>query len=239
MAEPMFAEPKLLVQTRDGVLTLSLNRPHKLNAIDNELAQALLEALNAASTDAGIRAIRIRGEGRSFCAGRDVSAAPTQRDLELVQGVAQALVRCRQPVVAQVHGWTVGAGLEWMLAADVVIAAEGTRFKLPEASIGVFVTGGITATLTASVGLARAKALVLLGEVFSAQEALAWGMICKVVNDDVLEEAGWRAASTLAALAPKVAAQFKLVFNRLGLERFDRAIEEENRAQRLLAGRGA
>ncbi len=175
-------EPKLLAHTRDGVLSLAFNRPAKLNAIDNELARALLEALNAASADDNIRAIRVRGEGRSFCAGRDISAAPTDRDLELVQGVAQALVRCPKPVVAQVHGWTVGAGLEWMLAADIVVAAESTRFKLPEASIGVFVTGGITATLTASVGLARAKALVMLGEVFSAQEALAWGMICKVVE---------------------------------------------------------
>ena len=85
-----------LLHERDGgVLTLTLNRPDKLNAIHNPLAEALLDALNAAATDADVRAIRLRGSGRAFCAGRDVSAAPTDRDLELVQAQAWGLVhRC-------------------------------------------------------------------------------------------------------------------------------------------------
>lgn len=228
-------EPKLLIDTRDRVLTLTLNRPDKLNAIDNELANRLLCALDAGSADAAVRVMRLRGEGRAFCAGRDVGAEPTEQDLVLVQAVAKAIVRSPKPVLAAVHGWTVGAGLEWMLDADLVVAADSTRFKLPEASLGVFVTGGLSVTLPAAVGLARAKALTMLGEAFTAQQALAWGMVYKVVPDADLDEASWRAAVTLAALEPAVAARFKRVFNQFGLEAFDRAIEEENASQRALS----
>jgi 2-(1,2-epoxy-1,2-dihydrophenyl)acetyl-CoA isomerase len=94
------------------VLTLTLNRPAKLNAIDNALAAALLEELQEAVHNPEVRVIRLRGNGRAFCAGRDISAPPTERDLELVQGVAVAIVRHPKPVVAAVHGWTVGAGFE-------------------------------------------------------------------------------------------------------------------------------
>jgi len=228
------SETKLLTDSRDGVLTLTLNRPEKLNAIDNDLSRSLLQALEAGAVDGDVRVIRLRGNGRAFCAGRDVSAAPTEDDLVLVQAVAKAIVRNPKLVLAEVHGWTVGAGFEWMLDADVVVAAQGTRFKLPEASLGVFVTGGLSATLAATIGLSRAKALTLIGEVFTADQALAWGLVWKVVEDSGLEEASWNAAAKLATLNPLVAAQFKRVFNLLGLATFDRAVEEENMAQRLL-----
>ena len=230
----MTASPKLLTHTEQGVLTLTLNRPDKLNAIDNELAEALLQALASARDNTAVRAIRLRGEGRAFCAGRDVSAAPTEQDLVLVQSVSQALVGHPRPVLAEVHGWTVGAGFEWMLNADVVVAAEGTRFKLPEASLGVFVTGGLSATLPAMAGLARAKALTLLGDEFSAGEARDWGLIWRVVPDAALQASGLQMAQRLAALQPQVATQFKRVLNQIGLAGFDQAVAEESRAQRLL-----
>jgi 2-(1,2-epoxy-1,2-dihydrophenyl)acetyl-CoA isomerase len=103
-------EPTLLSTLDRGVLTLTLNRPTKLNAIDNALAAALLEELQTAANNPVVRVIRLRGNGRAFCAGRDISAPPTERDLELVQGVAVAIVRNPKPVVAAVHGWTMGAG---------------------------------------------------------------------------------------------------------------------------------
>lgn len=90
----------LISDLHDGVLTLTLNRPNKLNAINNDLALRLLDALRAAAADPGVRVVRLRGNGRAFCAGRDVSEPPTERDLELVQAVAQAIVRLPQPVVA-------------------------------------------------------------------------------------------------------------------------------------------
>jgi 2-(1,2-epoxy-1,2-dihydrophenyl)acetyl-CoA isomerase len=227
-------EPTLLSDSQDGVLTLTFNRPEKLNAIDEELSRRLLQALNAAAIDESVRVVRLCGSGRAFCAGRDLSARPTEEDLVLVQAVAEAIVRHPKLVVAQVHGWTIGAGFEWMLDADLVIAASSARFKLPEASLGVFVTGGLSATLAATAGLGRAKALALLGEVFTAHQALDWGLVWNVVEDADLAEASWNAAVKLATLQPAVATQFKRVFNLLGLATFDRAVTEENLAQRAL-----
>jgi 2-(1,2-epoxy-1,2-dihydrophenyl)acetyl-CoA isomerase len=228
---------ELMSEQRDGVLTLTLNRPDKLNAINNALAQRLLDALGGAAADASVRVVRLRGAGRAFCAGRDVSAAPTERDLELVQAVAQAMVCLPQPVVAEVHGWTLGAGFEWMLDADLVVAGRSARFRLPEASLGVFVTGGLSATLQAMVGLARARALLLLGEAFDAQQALDWGLLYRVVPDDERDAASWQVATTLASLDPEVAQAFKRVLNEIGLPAFNGAIDAENRAQRLLDAR--
>ena len=228
----------LLLERDGGVLTLTLNRPDKLNAIDNPLAEALLDALRSAATDPTVRAIRLRGHGRAFCAGRDVSAPPTDRDLELVQAVSRAIVTHRCPVIAAVHGWTVGAGFEWMMNADIVVAATDTRFKLPEASLGVFVTGGLVATLPAAIGPMRAKALTLLGEAFDAPQALAWGLVYRCVPVDELDAVSLAAARQVADLKPEVATAFKRVLNQIGLDGFDRAIEAENDIQRNL-GRGA
>jgi enoyl-CoA hydratase/carnithine racemase len=228
----------LLLERDGGVLTLTLNRPDKLNAIDNPLAEALLDALRSAATDPTVRAIRLRGHGRAFCAGRDVSAPPTDRDLDLVQAVSRAIVTHRCPVIAAVHGWTVGAGFEWMMNADIVVAATDTRFKLPEASLGVFVTGGLVATLPAAIGPMRAKALTLLGEAFDAPQALAWGLVYRCVPVDELDAVSLAAARQVADLKPEVATAFKRVLNQIGLDGFDRAIEAENDIQRSL-GRGA
>jgi 2-(1,2-epoxy-1,2-dihydrophenyl)acetyl-CoA isomerase len=230
------ASPKLISSMHDGVLTLTLNRPEKLNAIDNHVSRALLAALDAAHDDAAVRVVVLAGDGKAFCAGRDITAEPTEDDLVLVQGVSKAIVNLPKPVIAAVHGWTVGAGLEWMLDADVAIAASSARFKLPEASIGVFVTGGLTATLPAYAGLARAKALMLLGEEFSAAQAHAWGLVWRVVEPDELESEVRRVAGKLAALQPEVASRFKRVLNEVGLAHFSRAVELENEAQRAIAG---
>lgn len=224
----------LLVEVHDGVMALTLNRPEKRNAIDNDLARALLAAIALAERDDTVRVLLLRGAGPAFCAGRDMGAPPTEDDLRLVQAVAQSLVSLPKPVVAAVQGWAVGAGLEWALDADVVIAAEGARFKLPEASLGVFVTGGLTATLPAAVGLARAKGLMLLGEPIGAAQAQAWGLVWQVVADDALDASARRVCARLAQLAPEVAGRFKKVLNELGLAHFQRAIEAENAAQRGL-----
>ena len=221
---------------QDGVLTLSLNRPEKLNAIDNDLSRDLLSALATASSDPLVRVVVVNGNGKAFCAGRDTSTAPTDEDLVLVQAVSMAIVDLTKPLIAAVHGWTVGAGLEWMLNADVVIAASSARFKLPEASIGVFVTGGLTATLPAYAGLARAKALMLLGEEFSPTQALDWGLLWRVVAPDQLDSESRRVARQIASLRPEVVSQYKRVLNPVELPDFHRAIELESEAQRAIAG---
>ena len=231
------SSPRLLMDSRDGVMTLSLNRPEKLNAIDNELSRSLLDAIGSAADEAAVRVVLLRGNGKAFCAGRDVTSPPTDDDLVLVQAVAEAIVSLPKPVVAAVHGWTLGAGFEWALDADLMLAASSTRFRLPEASIGVFVTGGLSATLAAHAGLARAKALMLLGEEFSAVQAQDWGLVWQVFADDAIEAESRRIAARLAALDPEVASRFKRVLNEVGLSAFARAVELENEAQRALGRR--
>ena len=128
---------------------IRLNRPEAMNSLTPEVLNSIDQALNDAEGNQDVRAVVLTGTGRAFCAGRDVSAAPTDKDLELVQAVSRAIVAHRCPVIAAVHGWTVGAGFEWTMNADIVFAAADARFKLPEASLGVFVTGGLVATLPA------------------------------------------------------------------------------------------
>jgi 2-(1,2-epoxy-1,2-dihydrophenyl)acetyl-CoA isomerase len=226
--------PLLHTTLRDGVLSLEFNRPEKLNAINLELADALLAALLAAETDDAVRAILLTGRGRAFCAGRDTNEPPTEADLERVQAVSQTLVQGSKPVVVAVQGWALGAGLEWMLNADVCIAEDNARFKLPEASLGVFVTGGITALLPAIAGLARAKALMLLGDEFSAEQAHTWGLVWKVVPADKLLDAASAAAQRLARLQPEVSRGFKKVLNTVGVAQFEQAIALETAMQRVL-----
>jgi len=225
-------EAALLRELHDGVLTLRLNRPAKLNAINAEISRLLLAELLAADASPDVRAVLIRGNGRAFCAGRDIGAAPTDDDLVQVQAVAEAIVRCSKPVLAAVHGWVVGAGLEWALCCDIVIAAADARFKLPEASLGVFVTGGISATLPALAGVSRAKALMLLGEPFTPAQAQAWGLVWRVVAGGDLEAAAQAMAHKLAALSPHVAQGFKRVLNQIGLPAFQQAIDLESATMR-------
>jgi 2-(1,2-epoxy-1,2-dihydrophenyl)acetyl-CoA isomerase len=226
---------RIKISRQERVLTISLNRPEKRNAIDTDMSSELLAALDAGSHDSSVGCIVLRGEGKIFCAGRDVSAPPTEAELHLVQDVSQAIVGSPKPVLASVHGWAVGAGFEWMLNADLVVAAEGTRFRLPEATLGVFVTGGLSVTLAASIGLARAKALMLLGDTFTALDAHDWGLLWKIVDDDKLATESGLLAARLAALNPLVSHQFKRTLNTLGLAAFDRAVQLENDAHRVIA----
>ena len=231
---PTLATAALQSELQAGVLTLTLNRPEKRNAINNDLARALLAALQHAEADTAVRCVVLRGNGLAFCAGRDVSEAPTEDDLVLTQQVAQAIVRCSKPVVAAVHGWVVGAGLEWMLDADIVVAADTARFKLPEASLGVFVTGGISAILPAIAGVSRAKAMMLLGEEFGVAQAHAWGLVWAVVSPDSLQDEARRCAQRLASMDASVVGHFKRVLNQVGLPAFEQAIQEETSVQRSL-----
>lgn len=212
----------------DHVLELVLDRPDCLNAVDEATARALLIALRKADRQDDVRAVLLRGAGRAFCAGRDVKQPPTPAILQLVQAVSLALVECRKPVVCAVHGWAVGLGVEWMLDCDLVVAARSARFKLPEIEIGVFVTGGITATLPRTAGLLRAKHLLLLGEPFDAAQAEAWGLVGTLVDEGEVAAEARRLARRVAGFDPALAGRFKRVLHGAGLERFGAALEAES-----------
>jgi enoyl-CoA hydratase/carnithine racemase len=182
----------------DGVRVITLNRPHRLNAILPELLEDLIAALQSADHDPGVRVIVLTGAGRAFCSGDDLKdfdsqvgdEASTRAYIERIQDVTRTLTLGDTPVVGAIRGWAVGGGLEWVINCDFAIAAAGTRFFFPEISLGVFVTGGVTDLLPRLVGLQRARALIMLGERFDAAQAHSWGLIWKVVSDaDLMTEA--------------------------------------------------
>jgi 2-(1,2-epoxy-1,2-dihydrophenyl)acetyl-CoA isomerase len=179
----------LRIGPREGVLELRLNRPQRLNALTLALAKELLAAIRAADADPAVRVIVLRGEGeRGFCAGKDRDDPATSEFVEVLQGIGAALIGTAKPVVASVQGWAVGAGLEILLACDIVLARRDAQFMLPEINVGLFGTGGVLALLPRAVGLAKAKGALMLGQAISAEQAERWGLIWALVDDDAAVE---------------------------------------------------
>lgn len=192
----------------EGVRVVSLNRPHRLNAIVPEMLDHLVEAVDAANSDSAIRAIVLTGAGRAFCSGDDLKEFDSQATdepsttayVEHIQDVTRAIVFGDKPVIGAIRGWAVGGGLEWVINCDFAIAAEGTRFFFPEISWGLFVTGGVSEILPRLVGLQQAREMILLGEKFDAKQAQSWGLVRDVVADANLMPMAIALAKRLATL---------------------------------------
>ena len=188
----------------DGVAVIHLARPERLNAVDATLTPALVAALQRASEDAA-RAIVLAGRGRAFCAGHDLkeptpveTVAQTRERLEGIQEVTRLIRRSSAPVIAAVHGYALGAGCEFALACDVVVAGEDAVFGFPEVGVGLSVTGGISRLLPLLVGWAKAKELLLLGERVPAAEAHRLGMVARLAPAGEHERVARDLAATLA-----------------------------------------
>jgi enoyl-CoA hydratase/carnithine racemase len=186
----------------DGVADIRLCRPERLNALTPPMAQALLQAVRQAQADPAVRVLLLRGEGRTFCAGKDRDAPGSAAFVDTLQQLADALVHSGKPSVAAVQGWAVGAGLELALNCDLVIASDDARFKLPEVQLGLPGTGGVHALLPRLVGLSRAKALIWLGREFDAQRARDWGLVWETAPRQDLAARALACAHQLAATDP-------------------------------------
>lgn len=196
-----------------GYAVLQLNRPERLNAVVPELVDDLLGALDTLTADAAVRVVVLTGRGRAFCAGHDLKATPPEGDarrrLERLQGVTRALRALPQPVIAAVHGYAIGAGAEFALGCDLVLAAENTVFSFPEAGLGLSVTGAASRLLPLIVGPLRAKELLLLGERIDAAQAKDLGLVNAVVPADELTEHAMAWAGRLAEKPPSTLALAK------------------------------
>jgi enoyl-CoA hydratase/carnithine racemase len=190
---------------RDGAVALiHLNRPERLNAVNTELTEELAAAL-ARAIEEGARAVVIAGRGRAFCAGHDLKEPEPVEDpvqtrvrLEGIQEITRLVRRFPGPVVAAVHGYALGAGCEFALCCDVVVAAEDAQFGFPEVSVGLSVTGGISRLLPVLVGWARAKELLLLGERVDGTEAARIGLVARVVPAGEHEQVALELAQRMA-----------------------------------------
>jgi 2-(1,2-epoxy-1,2-dihydrophenyl)acetyl-CoA isomerase len=200
------------LDVRDGVAHLTLNRPDAANAIDLGLAQDLMEATLAIQSDAAARVVLLTGAGKMFCAGGDVKGFAERDDLptylrEVLGPLHVAisnLVRGDAPVVAAVQGSAAGAGMGFVGASDLVVAAESAKFVMAYTGVGLTPDGSSSWFLPRLVGLRRALELTFTNRVLSAAEALDWGLITQVVGDDELHDTA-RALATKLATGPQQA----------------------------------
>lgn len=174
------------VHWHDDVAQIWLNRPERLNAVAPVLVDDLLAALDQVAASAA-RAVVLAGRGRAFCAGHDLKEPTAPGDartrLERLQDVTRRLRALPQPVIAAVHGYAIGAGAEFALGCDLVLAAEDAVFAFPEAGLGLSITGAASRLLPLLVGPAKAKELVLLGARIDARTAERIGLVNAVVAD--------------------------------------------------------
>lgn len=204
----------LLVDRDGALLRLTLNRPQALNALDLDTAEAMLTACRALRHDHGVRAVLLTGSGRAFSAGGDL-AQMRDDPVRVADGLIRALhesltilAGIDAPVIAALHGVVAGAGVSLAAAADLAIAAEGTRFNLAYVKVGTSCDLGSTWSLPRLVGLRRAMEIALLGDNFDAAHALQIGLVNRVVPADRLN-------AEAAALAQRLAEGPTLALGRI------------------------
>lgn len=190
------------------VALVHLNRPERLNAVTVALTEQLGAALARAAAE-GARVVVLAGRGRAFCAGHDLkepepveTPVQTRLRLEAIQEITRLIRRFPGPVIAAVHGYALGAGCEFALGCDVVVATEDAQLGFPEVGVGLSVTGGISRLLPVLVGWAKAKELLLLGERVTGTEAARIGLVARAVPPGEHESAALELAQRLVQRPP-------------------------------------
>ena len=197
----------------DGIATVTLNRPEKMNALSTQMRAEITHAVTEAGQAA--RVVVITGAGTAFCSGQDLGDRANAADIDLERTLRDeyepmigAIVKCRVPTIAAVNGPAAGAGANLALAADVVIAAESAYFMQAFTRIGLMPDAGGTYVLPRTMGMAKAMGAALFADKISARQADAWGMIWEAVADDTFES-HWKGRAMHLASGPTQA--FKAV----------------------------
>ena len=196
MADSYDVRPLVVRSIDAGVLTLTLNRGERFNALSSAMIAALDAELAAAADDAAIRVVVVAAEGKGFCAGHDLKemrehAGDTRWQRGLFDACSAMMLRLTtlpQPVIARVHGIATAAGCQLVSMCDLAVAAETATFALPGVSIGVFCSTPAVG-VARNVGRKRAMELLLTGNSIDARTALAWGLVNRVVAADALDAA--------------------------------------------------
>ena len=184
----------IVLERKDGVATLTLNRPEKLNALNRKMVEELNGALVEMAKDRDVRALVVTGAGRGFCSGADVgdmaqAAAPIENRywFQMAHKVILALTDLEKPVIAKVNGVAVGIGCSLALSADMIVASENAKFSLIFSRIGLIPDGGSLFHLPRLVGPAKAKELIFTAKMLDAKEAERIGLINRAVPADELD----------------------------------------------------
>ena len=236
----------ILVAVDEGLCTITLNRPDRLNSFTADMLDRFNVALGDAAVDNGVRALFLTGAGRGFCAGQDLndrSVAPGEAPPDLGESLEnrynpaiRAIRTMPKPVVVGVNGVAAGAGANLALAGDIVVAARSAKFIQSFSRIGLLPDSGGTYFLPRLAGTARALGLALLAEPLAAEDAADWGLIWKSVDDDSLHAEGGAIARRLASGPTAGFAKIKQAINASGDNTFDAQLDLERDLQRA-AGR--
>lgn len=209
----------MLLDVEDHVAIVTLNRPAALNAATTPMFRRLIQLFDHINDDPSIWCVVVRGAGRAFSVGADQKerASMSLQDLRTRRRISpaafSAMRNCIRPVIAQVHGYAIGGGLELALGCDIVVAAEETSMGLIETRLASIPAGGGTQVLPRLVGVPRAKELIFTGRMFTAEEALGWGMISHVVPLPDLDGFTTALAREVTAVAPISNVQAKRAIN--------------------------
>jgi 2-(1,2-epoxy-1,2-dihydrophenyl)acetyl-CoA isomerase len=235
----------LLSSRDDAVLTLTINRPEALNALNRETTQALRTAIDAAGRDAEVGAIILTGAGRAFCAGadlKDVSARFEAGDSDLgadlrtnYTPMIRAIRASPKPVIAALNGTAAGAGLSLALACDLRLAATGAQLIVVFVRVGLVPDAGSLFFLTRMLGLSKATELAITGDPLSADDAQRLGLVAAVVPPDQLMAAAMERARKLAAGPRQTYALIKRGMERAIQLDLEQTLELESQLQALAA----
>ncbi|HEY0878616.1 MAG TPA: enoyl-CoA hydratase-related protein [Zeimonas sp.] len=227
----------------EAVATITLNRPDVLNALDDAITRALLEAVERASADDTVRAVVVTGAGRGFSAGADLASVKPDVAIDLGRLLREryhplilAMRRTPKPVICAVNGAAAGAGMSIALAGDIVLAARSAYFVQAFSKIGLVPDAGSTWMLPRLVGEGRARALAMLGERLDAQAAHRMGLVWDVHDDDELLPAAHRLAAQLAQRPTRALAMIKEAFDGTTERGLEEQLEREAALQ-TIAGR--
>jgi enoyl-CoA hydratase len=211
----------ILVETRDRVGLVTLNRPKALNALSPDLMNELTQALDAFEADDGIGCIVITGNEKAFAAGADIKAMKDKSYMDVyksdfITANWERVTRCRKPVIAAVAGYALGGGCELAMMCDFIIAADNARFGQPEINLGVIPGAGGTQRLPRFVGKSKAMEMTLLGQarMMDAAEAERVGLVSRVVPVDKLVEDALATAARIAELSLPIVMMAKEAVNR-------------------------
>lgn len=196
----------ILVENRQRVGLVRLNRPKALNALDSTLMSELMEALATLDGDPGIGCLVITGDERAFAAGADIKEMSQSSAVQMITrdhiSLFDRIRQIKKPVIAAVSGWCLGGGNELAMSCDMIVASESARFGQPEINLGVIPGGGGTQRLTKAVGKALAMEMVLNNRHLTAEEALRYGLVNRVVPVERYLDEALSLAEEIAARAP-------------------------------------
>ena len=230
----------LQIDRADGVVTVTLNRPHKKNAVDGVMWSELWVTFKEISQNEADRVLVLTGAGGDFCAGADLSAPRSdQHQLTIMRHVndtALTLHQMPKPVIAKVRGVAVGAGMNLALGADLVVASENARFSEIFARRGLSLDFGGSWLLPRLIGLHRAKELALFGDILGASDAAELGLVNRVLPDDELDAFVDEWARRLVNSPTIAIASSKRMLNNAFSITLDQALEDEARSQTINRG---